>query len=146
MHKEAGGYRFLEHTTDAYVEAWATTLEEAFCYAARGMYETMLDPSKVEPSLKETLRVDGHDESELLYNWLEVILLRFDINGMVYSKFEIKPIDTQQRPLKIEADVKGEKYRRHKHGSKTEVKGVTYHLMEIQREAGKVVIRYLLDL
>jgi SHS2 domain-containing protein len=47
---------------------------------------------------------------------------------------------------RLEANLRGEIYDRHKHGSKTEVKGVTYHLMEITKSSDQVRLRFLLDL
>ncbi|HYY92137.1 MAG TPA: archease [Candidatus Dormibacteraeota bacterium] len=140
------GYRFLEHTSDAYIEAWAPTLEAAFVESARGFYDTMLDIDKVRPEKEELVQVSGHDDKELLFNWLETLLLRFDIDGMAYSGLRISPISTKNRPLKFRAKIKGEKYSREKHGSKVEIKGVTYHLMTIQRRANRVTIRFILDL
>jgi hypothetical protein len=39
----AGGYRFLDHMTDAVIEAYGTTLEEAFENAAKALCDTMID-------------------------------------------------------------------------------------------------------
>ena len=140
------GYKFLEHTTDAYVEAWAPNLEAAFAKAAEAFFETMLHVEKVEPKIQETLDIEGHDELELLYNWLEALLLQFDVQGMAYSQFHISPISTETNPLKLEAQITGEKYSSEKHGAKTEIKGVTYHMMNIERRSDQVRLQFLLDL
>ena len=147
MPQEVGeGYRFLEHTTDAIVEAWASTLEDAFSYAARGFYETMLNYETIEPRVEEKVTVEGHDEKELLYNWLEALLLKFDLEAMVYAKFDLGQITTNANSLKMLARLHGEKYSREKHGAKAEVKGVTYHLMRIDKIENRVVLQFLLDL
>ena len=140
------GYRFLEHTTDAYVEAWGQTLEDAFSSAAEAFYNTMLDSGQIEPILDEEINVQGHDELELMYNWLEALLLKLDINGMVYSKFRIDRISNSEHALGLHAIVSGERYDRKKHGSKTEVKGVTYHLMRVEKKGSQVNVRFILDL
>jgi len=140
------GYRFLEHTTDAYIEAWAPSLERAFAKAAEAFFDTMLNVAKVESKKEETINVDGHDEMELLYNWLEALLLQFDIQGMAYSEFDPSPIDTAARPLKLEARISGEEYLAEKHGAKTEIKGVTYHLMNIEKTPDRITLHFLLDL
>jgi SHS2 domain-containing protein len=140
------GYKFLEHTTDAYIEAWAPTLEKAFSKAAEAFFDTMLNVGKVDPKIGETLNIEGHDELELLYNWLEALLLQFDIQGMAYREFDLSPIDLDSRPLKLEARIRGEGYVPEKHGAKTEVKGVTYHLMNIKKDSNEVRLQILLDL
>ena len=140
------GYRFLEHTTDAYVESWAPTLEGAFSHAAEGLFATMLNIEAVEPENEEKVRVEGHDQKELLYNWLEDLLLRFEIGAKAYSEFHVEKISQDTKTFSLQATILGEKYSRLKHGSRTEVKGVTYHLMEIERNQGEARIRFLLDL
>ncbi len=106
----------------------------------------------------DRLRVEGHDEKELLYDWLEALLLKFDIDRMVYSVFDITRISNESKTMKLEANsnesktmkleakVRGEKYDRQKHGAKAEIKGVTYHEMQIERQRDRVTVRFILDL
>lgn len=143
---ETRGYRFLEHTTDAYIEAWGPDLEGAFSSAAEALFETMLDLSSIQPVLKEEIMVEGHDELELLYNWLETLLLRLDINGYAFSMFHVDPVSHSENSFKLHAIVSGEKFDRNKHGGKTEVKGVTYHLMRVEKRDALVSVRFILDL
>ncbi len=140
------GYEYLEHTTDALIEAWGSTIEEAFAQAGRALFDTMLHIEKVKPTVEETIQVTGHDQKELLYNWLEELLLRFEINSKAYSSFEITRVTKHATSVVLRANVRGEAYDRAKHGSKTEVKGITYHLMEISERPGEVRVRFLLDL
>jgi SHS2 domain-containing protein len=140
------GHRLLEHTTDAYIEAWGPTLERAFAQAAEGFYETMLNLEKIDPIVEEHVKADGHDKKELLYNWLETLLLEFDIKEMVYASHDISIASDGPTLFKLRAKVRGEKYDRSKHGAKTEVKGVTYHLMTIEERAKQTTVRFILDL
>ncbi len=142
----AEGHRFLEHTTDAYIEAWGPTLERAFAQAAEAFYETMLNVQKIDPILEEHIQVAGHDKKELLYNWIEQLLLEFDIKAMVYASYHIIIAPDDRTSFKLRGRVRGEKYDRGKHGAKTEVKGVTYHLMTIEEDAKEAKIRFILDL
>ena len=90
--------------------------------------------------------MEGHDEKELLYDWLEALLLKFDIDRMVYSVFDITRISNESQTMKLEAKVRGEKYDQRKHGGKAEIKGVTYHEMQIERQRDRVTVRFILDL
>jgi SHS2 domain-containing protein len=144
--KKLEGHRLLEHTTDAYIEAWGRTLERAFAQAAEGMYETMANFEAIDPFVEGTVQVDGHDKEELLYNWLEHLLLEFDIKQMVYTSFDISITSDAKTIFKLQANLKGEKYDRQKHGAKMEIKGVTYHLMEIQETLNQARVRFILDL
>ena len=62
----AGGYRFLEHSSDVYVEAWGESLEEAFENAGRAMFDAMTDISKVKPTIAVEVEAEGGDEEEPL--------------------------------------------------------------------------------
>jgi SHS2 domain-containing protein len=140
------GYRFLEHTSDALIEAWGPSLEVAFAKAAEAFYEIMLNLRNVEAKIEDRVEAEGHDEKELLYDWLEALLLKFDIDGMVYSQFHIDPISNKTRTIRLQGKIKGEKYAREKHGAKVEIKGITYHLMKIQRQRNQTRVQFLLDL
>ncbi len=140
------GYRTLDHVTDALIEAWAPTFEEALAQAALGLFDTMVDIRNMRPALEEDLSVEGHDELELVYNWLEQLLLSFEIKQEVLTQFHISSIKKTHGNIRLAAKVRGEKYDPTTHRAKVEVKGVTYHLMEVRREPGKVRITYLLDL
>ena len=140
------GHRLLEHITDAYIETWGPTLERAFAQAAEGFYETMLNLEKIEPIVEDHVEVYGHDKKELLYNWLEQLLLEFDVNQMVYASYDTKIASDDSTQFNLRAKIRGEKYDRAKHGTKTEVKGVTYHLMTIEESENEARVRFILDL
>jgi len=140
------GYRTLDHVTDALIEAWAPTFEEALVQAALGLFDTMVETVNAKPALEEELSVEGHDELELIYNWLEQLLLSFEIKQQVLTHFHISSISKKHGNILLTAKVGGEKYDPTTHRAKVEVKGVTYHLMEVRREPSRVRITYLLDL
>lgn len=139
------GYRFLEHVTDALAEAWGNTLEDAFTQAGLALFETMLDAKTVRPILNEEIETIGHDEKELLYNYLEELLLLFEIKQFAVGTINVKSASTTPR-LKLQAHVTGEPYDPLRHHGKVEVKGITYHLMEIEKRPEKTTVRFLLDL
>ena len=140
------GYRFLEHVTDALVEAWGNTLEDAFTQAGLALFGTMLDTKRVRPTMKEKIEAVGHDEKELLYNYLEELLLLFEIKQFVVRTINVKSAFKPPGQLKLEGQVIGEPYDPHRHHGKVEVKGITYHLMEIEKQSEKTTVRFLLDL
>jgi len=142
----SAGYRFLEHVTDAFVEAWGETLEEAFSQAGLALFDTMLDVESVQTKTNIEIRTNGHDEKELLYNYLEELLLLFEIKQLALGSFTVSSIASTQAEIRLKGKVAGEPYDHAKHDGKVEVKGITYHLMEIERQPGKVTVRFLLDL
>jgi SHS2 domain-containing protein len=106
----------------------------------------MTDTEKVEPAKKEAVEVEAEDEYALLYNWLEALLVKFEVEGMVYSRFNVLGIKETKEGFKLKAAVYGEKFDSKKHPQKTGVKAVTYHQMEFIKEREKVTIMFLLDI
>jgi SHS2 domain-containing protein len=141
------GFRFLEHTADAYVEAYGASLEEAFENAAVAMTDVMTELDKVEAKNEETFEVEASDEPALLYSWLEEVLLGFELKGKLYSRFEVSKIEeTSEGGFRLHARAWGEPYDQERHPSKVGVKSVTYHRMEIVKKPESVTVRFILDI
>ena len=139
------GYVFLEHMSDALIESYGESVEEAFSNAACGLIDTMVDIRTINHQIESSFDIRGSDLENLLYNWLESVLLKIYIDELVFSYFKvvIKKISTGFSLVGIG---KGEKLDILKHKAKTAVKSVTYHLMRIVESKGKVSARFLLDL
>jgi SHS2 domain-containing protein len=139
-------FRFLEHTADAYVEAYGGSLEEAFESAAAAMTDVMTDLEKVKAEDEESFVVEAPDEPALLYSWLEELLLEFELKGKLYSRFEVSSIETTSEGVKLHARAWGEAYDSEKHPTKVGIKAATYHQMEILKDAESVTVRFILDI
>lgn len=139
------GYKFLPHTTDAYIEAVGASFESALENAGLALVDTMCYVSTITHKRRDVMTVNGADDLELLYNWLESILLKFELERKVYGKFQIS-VTREPTSLRLNALAYGESFNREKHGAKVEVKAVTYHRMEVSRQEGLFVLRFILDL
>jgi SHS2 domain-containing protein len=144
--KFAGKFEFLEHTADVYIRAYGRTMEEAYENSALAMFEVMTDTDKVALVREEPLEVEAEDQYALLYNWLEALLVKFETEGMLYSKFQITDWEETEEIFKFRARVWGEKFDSQKHPQKVGVKAVTYHRMVIIREKDRVVLEFILDI
>ena len=140
------GYRVLPHTTDAYIEACGATLEEAFSHAARALFDTLCNINSITESISEEVKLREVNELTLLYDWLENLLLKFELEGKVYSKFNVTSIARDENGLVLNAIISGEMYDKYKHEGKVEVKAVTFHRMEIISHNSSTVLRFVLDL
>ncbi len=139
------GYRFLEHITDAEIEAYGKNLEESFENAAKALEDTMVDLKSINPRIAEKISIKGKDKQSLLYSWLEALIFREEVEGMLYSDFKCR-ISEKEGGYVLNASVKGEKYDPGKHQEKTAVKAPTYHEMMIDESTEVVKLRFLLDL
>ena len=139
-------FEFLEHTADLYIAAHGKSLEEAFENAAYATFEGMTDLNKVQPQLEDTVEVEGYDEKALLYNWLEALLIKFDITGNLYSRFNVEGVEKTPGGFKLKAKIWGEPFNPKKHVSKVGIKAVTYHQMEILKKPKMVTAKFILDI
>jgi len=147
LESERRGFEFLEHMADAYIAAYGRSLNEAFENAALAMFETMTDTADVKQKIEETVEVEGDDKQSLLYNWLEDLLVRFEVENMLFSKFKV--IDIRRKAdggLRLKAKIYGEPFNPEKHEQKIGIKAVTYHRMEIEERPEGVTVKFILDL
>ena len=144
--KFAGKFEFLEHTADVYVRAHGKTMEEAYENAALAMFEVMTDTDKITQRQEETLEVEAEDQYALIYNWLEALLVKFETENMLYSKFQITNWKETDENFKFKAKIWGEKFDPQKHPQRVGIKAVTYHRMVIIRERDRVVLEFILDI
>ncbi|MEJ2126709.1 MAG: archease [Candidatus Bathyarchaeota archaeon] len=139
-------FKFLEHTADAFVEAYGSNLEEAFESAGMAFTDVMTTLETVEAKTQASFVVEGQDEEALLYSWLEELLLEFELKQLLFSRFEVSKITKTDEGFKLTAKAWGETYDPARHVSKVGVKAATYHQMQIIKEKDGVVLRFLLDI
>lgn len=139
-------FEFLEHTADVYIAAYGRSLKEAFENAALAMFETMTDTADVKREREEIVEVEGEDKESLLYNWLENLLVRFEVENILYSGFNILCIERHNGKLSLKAKIYGEPFDPEKHKQKVGIKAVTYHRMEIDEKPEGVTVRFILDI
>jgi len=126
---------------DALFEVDGSTIEECFKGAAYAFLTLTYDMEKVNLKIHRKVELEGQDMENLLFRWLERLLIMLTADNLAIGMIEISI-----QNLKLEADVWGERYSRKKHGFKTEVKGITYHLMSIKSTRNKCRARFLADL
>jgi SHS2 domain-containing protein len=141
----SGGFKYLEHITDAYIEAWGDSLEQAFSYAATATINVMFEIKNVRGTNKINFQVEGEDYLELLFNWLEKVLLLISIDNQLISSFEIK-ISEMDTKYRLTGWGMAESIDISQHNYRTEIKGITYHEMEVLQEVGQYKVRFILDL
>ena len=140
------GYETLEHTADAYLAAYGKDLAEAFENAACAMFNVMTEVEKIRPTVEDEVEVNGEDEYALLYNWLEALLLRFELKGMLYSRFKVLQLSQEPHGFVLKASIWGERFDPKRHLQKVGIKAATYHRMEIITSPSGVTLKFLLDI
>jgi len=128
-----GEFWFDEHTADVKFHVKGDNLENVFEYAALALFEAMVDTSKVEPNEERIVEVEGkgRELTEVLYDFLTELIVIFEVEGLVFSRFDVKFEDDR-----LKARCWGEKIDIEKHDFRCEVKAVTFHELMIEKNNG----------
>jgi len=143
IHKKSMSYKYLEHSTDAFIEVRAKNLEEAFSVAGKSVVETIIDSNNIQEIEEKNIKVRGRNLLNLLYNWLEEIVTITIADGFAIRNISVNI--KKNKEYQIISNISGEKLDIKKHNFKVEIKSPTFHLMEIE-ENDEITMRYLLDL
>ncbi|MBS7625170.1 archease [Candidatus Bathyarchaeota archaeon] len=139
-------FEFLEHTADVYIAAYGGDLCKAFENAALAMFETMTDTVDVRREREDIVEVEGEDLESLLYNWLENLLVKFEVENMLYSEFNVLSIERYDGKLRLKAKIYGEPFDPERHKQKVGIKAVTYHRMEVNETSEGITLKFILDI
>lgn len=127
-------YEFKEHTADVLIVAYGESLEQLFENAAEAVFEVMTDTKKIDPQISKAVKDEGFDIENLLYRWLEDLLVYYDVENIVFGKFKVKSITkVGDEKYTIDAIAWGEEFNEDKHERRTIVKAITYAQMRIEK-------------
>ncbi|MGQ9759071.1 MAG: archease [Candidatus Methanomethylicaceae archaeon] len=141
-------YAYLDHPSDVYVHVIADTLEGIFEEAAKATFEVMLDTSLVKERERLQVEVKAKDLEQLLYMWVDHLLLIFDSRSFAVARTWVNVIRSKRRktPYILTAKVFGEEYDPKKHGQRVGVKAMTYSLMQILQSGERWEAYFVLDI
>lgn len=140
---------YLDHMTDAYLRIRGQSMTEAFEYSAMGLVNIMYDIENIEKKQRIPIFAEGEELENLLFDWLDKILLMMLIDKVIFSKFKIELIfDKSSDKYIINGYGEGELVDLNKHEIKVEIKGITYHEMKIldYKDTNETIIEYIVDL
>ena len=135
-------FRRVETTADAGLVVWGDTVQDIFQNAACGLYRVVVGRGRVKPLLRRSVHARGVDTPGLLVSWLSEWLCLFDAEGFLGAAFQVDDIGAGR----VRGTGWGETYAPGKHRLLTEVKGITYHQLEIRRQGKRFRARLILDL
>jgi SHS2 domain-containing protein len=127
-------FELIEHTADIGINAYGKDLPEAFASAAYGMFSIIAELDSVKEVASRRVEVTADDIESLLFEWLNSLLYYFDIEMLLFSRFDI----IEFGDTRLVADCRGEKYDASRHRLKTGVKSATYHMLEVDRKNNRV--------
>ncbi|MDY6892790.1 MAG: archease [Chloroflexota bacterium] len=125
-------FEIVDHTADVGIAANGSSLEEAFANAAYGMFSLIAELEGVTETLCREISLQAPDQESLLVDWLNELLYLFDVDHVIFSRFEVRELDQNH----LRAEAYGEQIDTSRHRLKTEVKAATYHSLKIEENNG----------
>ena len=129
-------FRFIEHTADVGLIAYGQSLAEAFANAACGLFSIITDINEVRECESRRLEISEDDLEGLLFEWLNSLIYYFDVEMLLFSRFDVTYLDDNQ----LKAICYGEKHDPSRHHLKTGVKSATYHMLKVDKEKNQVQV------
>lgn len=130
-------YVLIDHTADMMVRAFGSTLEECFGNAAYALFDQTVDLSNVGTSESVDIRVSGIDDEDRLFSFLSEMLFIEDADNLILREFDVRFEGDD-----VVCTARGERLDRSKHRVRSEVKAVTYHMMQIDRDTPSVTVLF----
>ena len=129
----------ISHTADVKIRARAPTLDALFTDAFLALMQVVYGSDRNDGISKE-IRIESDTIESLLCDFLSEVLFIAEVEGLVFSRAEIS-IEN----LHLTACLKGETFDPLRHSSGTEVKGISYSGLIIEKDANGYMLDILFD-
>lgn len=130
-------YSYIDHLSDIGIEAYGSSLEEVFENAALGMFSIICDLTNIKQIKRKKIfiKTEGIMEmDDLLLLWLEKLLYVYEVEKMLFSKFDISQIENKNNYKSINAVIYGEKIDLSRHELRAAIKAPTYHKLYLEKD------------
>ena len=135
-------FEVIDHTADIGIAAYGADIKEVFANAAVGLFSLMAELDNIKEDVQRGLELSAEDEEILLVEWLNELIYIFDVEHIVFKRFEIDNL-TENR---LKARCFGEKIRPGQHKLKREIKAATYHMLRISKDNSGYKVQVIFDI
>ncbi len=135
-------FEIIDHTADIGIISYGNDLSEAFANSAYGMFSLVTDLEGVNNDICQEIEIEAYDQEALLVSWLNELLYIFDVEFIIFNKFDIINLSLKR----IQAKAYGEKVDLSRHQLKTSIKAATYHMLMIEKNDEGFKTQVILDI
>lgn len=125
-------YEYFDVTADIGFKAYGNNLNEAFENAGLAIFNIISDTSNISSDISKSFEITSEDEVSLLYDYLEELLFCHEVDFMLFSSFDVE-IEKLDGAFNLKATICGEPIDWQKHERKTEIKAITFHMMDVKK-------------
>ena len=135
-------FELFDHTADLGIRVRGADLKELLEEGARALFSVLVvDLGTVRPVDRVDFRVDGTDPEDLFLDWLDELLYRFETEHILLARFDVQPDGRG-----MAATAWGETYDPARHELDHEVKAITYHQLQVERDADGWTAQVIVDI
>lgn len=121
-------FEYFDVTADIGFHSYGKNLNEAFENAGLAIFNIISDTKDIDCKIEKSFEIDSEDEVSLLYDYLEELLFLHEVEFMLFAEFHVEI----NEDLHLKVTIKGEPIDWDKHERKTEIKAITFHMMDVE--------------
>ena len=121
---------------------WAATPERLHALAAEALIAQVALGESAPNDVRLEVALEGDDPEDLFVHWLNTVLLRSEIEQVVWTRVTVQKLE----PRALEAVLEGQRLDRTRHERMREVKAVSFHDLTLDLEPGRCWCRVILDI
>ena len=129
----------ISHTADVKIRARAPTLDALFTEAFLALMQVVYGTDR-KLGIRKEIRIESDTIESLVCDFLSEVLFIAEVEGLVFSRAEITI-----EGMHLTAVLSGESFDPVRHSSGTEVKGISYSGLIIQKNANGYMLDILFD-
>ena len=136
-------FKTLEHTADIKFQVEANNLEELFDGVAQVFSHQITRGVKISGNLKKKIKLEGKDNEEILYKFLDELIFFLDANGFLVSSAKVKITKINSARKKLEGVLLGTDAS--KYNGLDHIKAATYAEMFVKKKKTGWTAQFVLD-
>ncbi len=140
-------YEELPHTADILIRVRATSLPELFETSAKALMDNMYNCSNgnLKPLKSYSITLSGSDFEELIQMFLSEVLFYAETENYVFSNFSVDITDDNNGEISLTSSMDYESFDPKIHGGGSEVKGISFYRLKIEKIDNEFVTDILFD-
>ncbi len=120
-------FEIIDHTADIGITCYGSDIKQLFANAALGLFSLITELADIRENIQREVILSSRDREGLLVAWLNELLYIFDMEHVVFTRFEFDLLEENR----LQARCLGNKINLEKQPMKREVKAATYHMLSI---------------
>jgi SHS2 domain-containing protein len=138
-------FEVFEHTADLGIRVRASSLNELFVDAGRGLIAQLANLAAVRPVTVKTITLTSDSLEYLLFDWLSELIYTFEESRLLLGEFEVLVTEVAG-VFQLTANCRGEVADVARHELDHEVKAITYHGLFVRQSTDGWEAEVIIDI